>query len=87
MKDKITQYKNQDKKAGRSINAENYITTEWLDNAVTGICYFCHNSFDLSFKGCKVDCNLTADRIDDTLGHELNNIRACCNYCNTRKLK
>ena len=87
MKDKITQYKNQDKKAGRGINAESYITTEWLDNAVTGICYFCHNSFDLSFKGCKVDCNLTADRIDDTLGHELNNIRACCNYCNTRKLK
>ena len=40
MEDKITQYKNQDKNAGRSINAENYITTEWLDNAVTGICYF-----------------------------------------------
>ena len=87
MKDKITQYKNQDKKAGRSINAEKYITTEWLDNAVTGICYLCHNSFDLNFKGCKVDCNLTADRIDDTLGHEFHNMRACCNYCNTRKLK
>jgi hypothetical protein len=87
LKKKVVQYKEQDKRANREMDPENYITEQWLDDNLRNVCIPCNCTFDVSFKECKVSCNLTADRVDNDRSHELDNIVPCCTSCNVRKVK
>ena len=49
LKKKVQGYKEQDKKAGREMDLENYITPEWLDNNLDNRCYFCEDTFEKTF--------------------------------------
>ena len=87
VKKKVGQYKQQDSRAKREIDQNNYITEQWLNDNLCNVCIHCNTTFDVSFKECKVFCNLTADRVDNERGHEFDNIVPCCTGCNVRKVK
>jgi hypothetical protein len=86
LKKKIDGYVEQDKNANREISKDNYITVDWLSNAIGKRCSRCQDilSYEVS-SFYNVRCNLTADRIDNDIGHELDNIKPMCVQCNTAK--
>jgi flagellar basal body L-ring protein FlgH len=87
--------KQQDKKAKKTTDEENYITVDWLMNSMKSCCSNCSCSFNLSFEGGyvgeftsslgKVTSNFTADRIRCDEDHNLDNIVPMCCYCNCSK--
>ena len=46
-KDKINGYKEQDKKANRTINKDKYITADFFMNRKSNVCSYCKNDFDI----------------------------------------
>jgi hypothetical protein len=87
-KKKIVGYIDQDKKAKRPINKDNYITVDWLVDAFGRGCSNCNVPFTYSVSknyNVNFSCELTADRIDNAVGHELDNIVPMCYTCNCSK--
>ena len=86
LKKKIDGYYDQDKRAKREISKYTYITVDLLCNAIGKRCTRCQDilSYEVSTT-YNVKCNLTADRIDNDIGHELDNITPMCVTCNTSK--
>ena len=86
LKKKIDGYCDQDKKAKREISKDNYINVDWLSKCIGGRCKKCQDilSYEVS-SSYTVKCNLTADRIDNDFGHDLDNITPMCVTCNTSK--
>ena len=89
---KINGYKTQDKKAGREIDNENYIDIAWFNKnwKATPHCKGlknrpCGQAFYIISDNGKIKSNITADRINNTKGHEINNCQILCAACNTRK--
>ena len=84
LRDKVTRYIQQDRIAGRHINKETYITAEWLRNCIGRPC---HNScgdcltYERNDQG-RIVSNITAQRLDNDLGHELENVVPMCMECN-----
>ena len=74
---KVERYKQQDRKAKREIK-ENYITKEWLTDCLGKSCCECGDALIYE----KGRSNLTANRIDNSIGHELDNVVPCCVFCN-----
>jgi hypothetical protein len=76
----IKSYNSQDKKKHRTTS--NNITEkdyEVIKNMIEkGNCHLCHEGFTLSNKP-------TLDRINNELGHTLQNVKPCCCYCNRYK--
>jgi hypothetical protein len=75
---KVDRYKQQDKKAKREIREDNYVNTEWLLGCLGKSCSECGDALVYE-RGMS---NLTANRIDNSLGHEIDNIIPTCTYCN-----
>ena len=69
-KKKVDGYTQQDKKAGRIIDPETYVTVEWLEAVCGKSCQNCGDS------------NVTAQRINNDLGHQIDNIVPFCAHCN-----
>ena len=84
LNDEIEGYKQQDKKAKRPTDSENYINLNWLVKCFKTCCTSCGTSFEatVSFSG-NLRCNLTANRIDNELGHDIDNIEPMCVSCNS----
>ena len=78
LKKKVVQYKEQDKRANREVDPENYITEQWLDDNLCNVCIHCNCIFDVSFKEREVSCNIAAGRVDNGRLHEPDNIVPCC---------
>ena len=81
-KGKISNYMEQDKKAKREINKDNYITVNWLKDNLGKCCRECKSAFNISIRNCSVISDLTANRKDNDIGHELENIEPLCITCN-----
>ena len=79
---KVLGYITQDKESKRIVNKDNYITKEWLMNCFGGSCRSCGCDFQFKMGPNGTTSNLTAQRIDNTLGHEINNIIPYCVSCN-----
>jgi DNA-directed RNA polymerase subunit N (RpoN/RPB10) len=79
---KVSGYKKQDTTTGRLIPKEFYVTAEELESYANGKCFSCGTHLYLDFKDGNVITNITADRIDNDIGHQLDNIRPCCRACN-----
>ena len=75
---KVDRYKQQDRKAKREVQDQNYVTTAWLLSCLGKSCSGCMDP--LTYEQGK--SNLTAQRIDNTVGHELDNIVPMCVFCN-----
>ena len=80
---KVDRYKGQDKKAKRAIDENAYLTKEWLLSRIGKSCGSCGDCIVYSRDNNKVECNLTAQRVDNSRAHELDNVIPYCVYCNT----
>ena len=82
---KLDSYTEQDEKTGRSIDVDNVVDNEWFINQFGKTCSRCGDCFKFDIKCGKVaDCNLTANRIDNTECHHKNNLTPLCITCNQK---
>ena len=77
-KNKVENYKLQDRKAGRETNEEEYITPEWCLTMFKSRCEKCNTALNIEVKQGKLCSNFTAQRLCNDYGHHLDN---CCAYC------
>jgi hypothetical protein len=86
-KNKVSNYMKQDKAAGKDFRADvedrNYITPRWLMNCINTSCGGCGNKFTHDIdENYNVKSDITAQRLDNTLPHTLDNIEPMCIKCN-----
>ena len=74
---KINGYKAQDQKASREISS-NYVNIEWCVSNFKNKCSNCN--CDFHYEDGK--SNFTAQRLDNELDHNLENIKPYCKLCN-----
>ena len=79
---KVVAYKEQDRKANRTIDKFNYIDAQWLLDRVNDKCYNCGCGFTLSIDSGNINSNLTAQRLDNDQPHLKDNCVAFCASCN-----
>jgi hypothetical protein len=48
-------------------------------------CYYCKDICQLLYKDCLAKKQWTLDRIDNSMGHNTNNVVICCLECNIRR--
>ena len=82
---KIKGYKSQDREAQRQISKDKYVDVDWFMDAVGCGCCRCGCDFFIQFDTGNTNTNITADRIDSYLDHNLDNIQPMCRYCNACK--
>jgi hypothetical protein len=78
---KIEGYKLQDTKANRIIS-NNYVTVDWLMNCINKRCDHCGCNLELNLDSGYPCSNITAQRVDNSLSHSLDNIIPMCKICN-----
>ena len=88
--DKITNYKEQDKKAKREYKEDEFITEKWIQQQFEEhdglICKYCKQEMKLEVNEFnKVVSDVTVDRIDSKLPHIKSNCTMSCLSCNIRK--
>ena len=86
-RNKIQGYIEQDKKAGRDFNnvmqCDEYIDIKWLNKCINSVCGSCGNKLTLDVDdNFNVSSDITAQRLDNNLPHQLDNIIPMCVYCN-----
>jgi len=79
---KVDSYKSQDRKAKRPINDNTYVNTDWLNNCVGKYCSSCGDQLTYDRTHGKIECNITAQRVNNNEAHHIDNIIAYCVYCN-----
>ena len=79
---KVERYKQQDRKANRDVDTDSYITADWLKKAYGSRCGNCDDCLSSTRKDNTIESNLTAQRIDKRVAHQLDNIIPFCKYCN-----
>lgn len=89
-KTKVDGYKHQDKIAGRSWQADEFVTVDWINEEYSKLkvicCCVCKAPYETVVdENGKVKSNLTVDRIDNTKPHLKTNCRLCCVNCNVTK--
>lgn len=88
-KRKVESYKEQDvfrtnDKIPKDI-IKKYVTAEWLMECVSKLCPICNNELYIHFKDGNTYTNISADRVDNSLYHTLDNIQPMCKICNCSK--
>ena len=79
---KIENYKQQDRKAKRTIPKEGYVNVKWFFDNITNQCNYCGCGFHTIIKGGNITTNLTAQRVNNEYTHTLDNIIPYCDRCN-----
>jgi hypothetical protein len=85
---KIANYKSQDTKAGRVIDKENFVTTEWIRQCFfhqNKECCICKCPLEFEVTDGSVLSNLTVDRQDNSIAHTVKNCKLSCVKCNTSR--
>ena len=82
---KIVGYKMQDKLGHREI-CKDYISSDWFFDNLGATCNICKCEliYNIHASGA-VSSNITADRINNNIGHSLSNCKICCVRCNASK--
>jgi hypothetical protein len=76
---KVASYRQQDRKAKREcLDEEGYVTAAWLMACLGKSCSECGEC--LIYEHGK--SNLTAQRVDNSLAHQIDNVVPCCIWCN-----
>ena len=82
-KKKVDGYMQQDKKAGRVIDPDTYVTVEWLEACCGKPCQnSCGDCLCACYWRGRVESNITAQRINNDMGHQIDNIVPFCMRCN-----
>jgi hypothetical protein len=82
---KVNNYKLQDKKAGRTFNVKDYVTSDWIRTtrqAQKNECCICKCPLELCLNDGTVTSNVTVDRIMNDLAHIQSNCKLSCIKCN-----
>ena len=85
---KITSYKSQDAKKGRSIDDADYVDAEWImaQYNKNKTCSYCSIPFEFDVDEDELmTSNLTVDRINNDKPHTKANSCLCCHLCNVSK--
>ena len=82
LRNKIQGYKQQDMKANRELNLDNYIDMEWCLDRLNGTCGKCGCGFWFETKKGLVNSNFTCQRVENSFSHSKDNCIAYCDYCN-----
>ena len=84
LKKKIDGYKQQDTKAGRRVGEASYVFVGWLRDCIGKSCNSCGDCLTYEYDDEKrtITSNLTAQRIDNSLPHTMDNIVPYCTFCN-----
>jgi ATP-dependent exoDNAse (exonuclease V) alpha subunit len=78
---KVKGYIKQDTKANRQIE-DTYVNGEWLQSCIGQKCGRCQTGLYCEVDNGKIECNITAQRVDNSLCHNISNIIPYCEYCN-----
>ena len=78
---KVEGYVKQDERADRIIE-DNYVNVEWLSKCIGKKCGRCQCQLYCEVHNNNVVCNITAQRLDNSIGHSVDNIIPYCVYCN-----
>ena len=81
---KVPNYKKQDYQRGRTIT-DNYITADWIKVQFGKVCHDRSDCLRFDVVDGRVESNLSADRVDNSECHHLNNIVPLCMSCSQRK--
>jgi len=87
IKKKINGYKQQDVKKNR-LNIEKFIKYDDLIEKILISklkCFYCKKNTLISYKEKRDPRQWTLDRIDNSLGHNKNNVIICCLKCNLER--
>ena len=87
IKKKMNGYKQQDVKKNR-LDTEKFITyDELIEQLLLSSlkCFYCKNRTLISYKKNRDPRQWTLDRIDNSLGHNKNNVLICCLKCNLER--
>ena len=79
---KVERYKHQDREANRDIENDNDITAECLKRAYGSSCGNCGDCLTYTITDNKVESNLTAQRLNNEVAHQLENVFPFCKFCN-----
>ena len=79
---KIVRYREQDVKAKRAINDKNYITRELLKGYFGQMCTHCGFCLGFEIVNGQVLSEMTAQRLNNSIAHELDNVEPMCITCN-----
>ena len=79
---KVKNYKQQDMKAKREIDSNEYIDEEWLMSLINTNCECCGCVLYIDYDGKNVVSNLSAQRVDCDIGHFKSNCKGLCYECN-----
>ena len=80
---KIKDYQIQDTKAKRTLHSKNYVNPEWFEQFLTSPCPKCNNTYNMHHDKYRFYADITANRLDNSLCHSLDNIEPCCSKCNS----
>ena len=80
-KNKCEKYKIQDRTKDREIDSDNYVDEKWCLKHFKGCCCNCGVKFHLDTRDGKITTNFTAQRIDNELGHSIDNCEPWCYQC------
>ena len=80
---KVEGYKAQDKRANRAIEPDKYIDIAWLKKAFGSCCGSCGDvlTYGIDDNG-RIETTMTAQRIDNQVAHNMDNIVPYCKWCN-----
>jgi hypothetical protein len=85
-KRRVENYKEQDKERTKERIPKDvldkYITYDWFLKYVNNCCPECNNTFYIGFRDGNTYTNITAQRLDNSLYHTLDNIQPMCKNCN-----
>jgi hypothetical protein len=83
MRQKVEGYKYQDRKGKKAIDEKNYVTAEWLYGQLGKSCHNnCSDCLVASVVNGTVECNLTAQRLNNDIAHHMDNVIPFCVECN-----
>jgi hypothetical protein len=71
---------------GHRAICKDYINSDWFFDKLGATCNRCNGEliYNIGANGA-ITSNITADRIDNNIGHSLSNCKICCVRCNASK--
>ena len=81
-KNKIMNYIEQDKKAGRDVEDGDYVDVEFLMNLMNTQCENCNEPLVIDFEDGKVSSNISCQRVNNDISHFKDNCIGFCVQCN-----
>ena len=81
-KNKIMNYEEQDKKSNRPIDDGDYVDVDFLMKLMNTPCQNCNEPLVIDFEDGKVVSNISAQRVNNDIGHFKDNCIGFCVQCN-----